>query len=192
MGREARRLRIVSVDLAVARFDGEGTAVNRYAAAKQRAGADAPWTHNVGFVERHHNGRLLLRGIFAGHYLDVDESDHVSERAAGEGALAGGLVGVLLGPPGIAVGLAMGGVIGSQAGHPSEVEAEPEAIAERLRAVVPRSSSALVMIAEAPEVDEMLADVGEGAQSVVRRTLSAEEAAALEVSLGSAPPAAQG
>jgi len=179
----------VGLDLAVARFDGEGTAVNRYAAAKERSG-DAPWTRRVGFVERHHGGRLLLRGIFAGHYLDVDETDHVSQTAAGEGALAGGLVGVLGGPPGIAVGLMLGAVIGSQAGRASEIEAEPEAIADQLRAAVPRSSSAVVMIASPPEVDEMLAAVGEGAQSVVRRTLSAEEASALASSLGADPPAA--
>jgi uncharacterized membrane protein len=180
------------VDLAVARFDGEGTAVQRYAAAKDRAGGDAAWTHKVGFVERHHNGRLLLRGTFAGHYLDVDESDHVAERAAGEGAAAGGLVGVLLGPPGIAVGLTLGAVVGSQVGHPTEVEAEPDAVADQVRAVVPRSSSAVVMIGPADDVDEMLAALAESANGVERRTLSADEQAALEASLGTAPPASPG
>ncbi len=187
--RPAGRFRQVSLDLAVAQFDGEGTAVQRYAAAKERSRADAPWMHQVGFVERHHNGRLLLRGTFAGHYLDVDESDHVSQRRAGEGAVAGGLVGVLLGPPGIAVGLALGGVIGSQAGDSTELEAEPEALAAQLRAAVPRSSSAVVLIAPAPDVDEMLAALGDAAQGVVRRTLAAHQAAELEASLSMAPPA---
>lgn len=177
------------VDLAVTRFDGEGTAVQRYAAAKERAVGDPPWTHRVGFVERHHSGRLLLRGTFAGHYLDVDESDHVAQRAAGEGAVAGGLVGVLLGPPGIAVGLTLGAVVGSQVGHPSDVEAEPEAVAEQVREVVPRSSSAVVLIGAAEHVDEMLAALADGSQGVLRRTLSAEEQAALEASLDTAPPA---
>jgi uncharacterized membrane protein len=178
----------VSLDLALVRFDGEGTAVNRYAEAKERPGSDPAWTQKVGFVERHHSGRLLLRGVFAGHYLDVDESDHLSEKAAGEGAAAGGLVGVLGGPPGIAVGLTLGAVIGSQAGHPTEVEAEPATLAAQLRAEVPPSSSAVVMIASAAEVDEMLAALTEGAQSAFRRTLSADETAALEASLSTAPP----
>jgi uncharacterized membrane protein len=179
----------VSLDLAVAQFDGEGTAVQRYAAVKERSRADPAWMHQVGFVERHHNGRLLLRGTFAGHYVDVDESDHVSQGGTSEGAVAGGLVGVLLGPPGIAVGLALGGVIGSQAGDSTEIEAEPEALAAQLRAVVPRSSSAVVLIAPAPDVDEMFAALGEAAQGVVRRTLAADQAAELEASLGTAPPA---
>ncbi len=145
--------------------------------------------NQVGFVERHHNGRLLLRGTFAGHYLDVEESDHVSQTGAGEGAVAGGLIGVLLGPPGIAVGIALGGVIGSQAGDSTEIEAEPEALAAQLRAVVPRSSSAVVLIAQAPDVDAMLAALGDAAQGVVRRTLAADQAAELEASLSMAPPA---
>lgn len=177
----------MTLDLAVVRFDGQGTAVNRYAAAKERSG-DAPWTREVGFVERHHNGHLLIRGVFAHHYVDVDESDHVSETGAAGGALAGGLLGVLAGPPGIAVGLVMGSLTGSLAGRPTQIEAEPDAIADQLRAVVPRSSSAIVAIAPAPEVDELLASVSEDAQSVVRRTLSAEEEAAFEAALSATPP----
>jgi uncharacterized membrane protein len=178
----------VTLDLAVVRFEGQGTAVNRYASAKERSGG-APWLQAVGFVERHHNGHMLVRGVFAGHYLDIDESDHVSETAGARGAVAGGLTGVLLGPPGIAVGLLLGSVIGAETGRPTQVEDEPEAVAEQLRAVVPRSSSAIVAIAPAAEIDEMLAAVSPGSQSVVRRNLSAEEEAALEASLNKMPPA---
>jgi len=143
----------------------------------------------VGLVEHHHSGHLVLRGTFAGHYLDVDESDRVSQKGAGEGAVAGGLVGVLLGPPGIAVGLMVGGIIGSHFGVPTDVEAEPQALADRLRAAVPRSSSAIVLIAVAPDVDEMLAALGDDAQGAVRQTLTAEQEAKLESSLSAAPPA---
>jgi uncharacterized membrane protein len=179
----------VSLDVAVAQFDGEGTAVRRYAAAREVPGADPPWTNKVGFVEHHRHGHLLLRGTFAGHYLDVDESDHVSQKGAGEGAITGGLVGVLLGPAGIAVGLTLGALVGSQAGKPSDVEAEPEALAEQLRAAVPRSSSAIVLISDPPDVDEMVAALDAGAQGITRQTLSMEQEAALEASLSSAPPA---
>jgi uncharacterized membrane protein len=181
----------MSLEIAVVRFDGEGTAVKRYAGAKERLG-DAPWTQKVGFVECHHNGRLLLRGLFAGHYLDVDESDHVSQKGAAEGAAAGGIAGLLLGPAGLAAGLALGGLIGSQVAHGSEIEAEPEAFAQQLRELIPRSSSAVVMIAGRPEVDEMVEALAEGAQSTVRRTLSDEEATALEASLGPPPASTPG
>jgi len=173
----------------VAQFDGEGTAVRRYAVARAGPGADPQWKQKVGFVEHHRNGRLLLRGTFAGHYLDVDESDRVSQKGAGEGAVAGGLVGVLLGPAGIAVGLTLGAIVGSQAGKASDVEAEPGALAEQLRAAVPRSSSAIVLISDPPDVDEMVAALDAGAQDITRQTLTAEQQAALEASLSGAPPA---
>jgi uncharacterized membrane protein len=179
----------VSLDFALAQFEGEGTAVQRYAAAKDRSGDDARWTHEVGFVEHRHSGRLVLRGTFAGHYLDVDESDRVSQKGAGEGAVAGGLVGALLGPPGIALGLVVGGVIGSKAGTSSDTEAEPQVLADQLRAAVPRSSSAVVLIAAAADVDEMLAALGDSAQGVTRQTLTADQVAELETSLSAAPPA---
>jgi uncharacterized membrane protein len=182
----------VSLDLAVVQFDGEGTAVKRYADAKAGRGPDPVWSQKVGFVERHHNGRLLIRGTFAGHYLDVDESDHVSQSGAGEGAVAGGLVGVLLGPAGIAVGIALGGVIGSQVGDPTEVETEPQAFAEQLRAAVPKSSSAVVLIADAPDVDEMVAALGPHAQNTERRTLTPEQTEALDAALRDAPAAGAG
>jgi len=182
----------VSLEFAVAQFEGEGAAVQRYASAKEQSGGDARWTREVGFVEHHHNGRLVLRGTFAGHYLDVDESDHVSQKGAGEGAVAGGLVGALLGPAGIALGLLIGGVTGSQVGNPSETEAEPRALADQLRAAIPRSSSAIVLIAAAADVEEMLTALGEDTNVVVRRTLTADQAAALEASLRTAPPASPG
>jgi uncharacterized membrane protein len=178
------------LDLAVVQFAGEGTAVSRYATAKDRT-ADAAWLHEVGFVERHHNGRLLLRGMFAGHYLDIDESDHVSQRAAGEGAVAGGLIGVLAGPPGIAVGLTVGGLLGSKASEPDEIESEPQALADQLRAAVPPSSSAVVLIAPAPEVDEMLDCLSANLDAIFRRSLTADERTALDASLDAATPKAR-
>jgi uncharacterized membrane protein len=183
----------MSLEFALARFHGEGTAVQSYAAAKDRPGPDQAWTRKVGFVERHHNGRLLVRGTFAGHYVDVDEGDRVSQTGAGPGAVAGGLVGVLIGPPGIALGLLLGLLIGSgigaNVGTPTDTEAEPELLAEQLREAVPRSSSAIVLVAESSDVDEMVAALGDGVQELTRRELTAEQQTALEASLATAPPA---
>jgi uncharacterized membrane protein len=177
----------MSLEFALARFHGEGTAVQSYAAAKDRPGPDEAWTRKVGFVERHHNGRLLLRGTFAGHYLDVDESDRVSQTGAGTGAVAGGLVGAFLGPPGIALGLMIGGGVGAHVGPAKDTEAEPEELAEQLRNAVPNSSSAIVLVAESPDVDAMVAALGEEVQELTRRELTAQQQAALEASLGGQP-----
>jgi uncharacterized membrane protein len=186
---EACSLQGVSLEFALARFEGQGTAVESYAAAKGRSGPDAAWIQQIGFVEHHHNGRLLLRGTFAGHYLDVDENDRLAQTGAGVGAVAGGLVGALLGPAGIALGLVIGGAIGAHTGTPTDTEPEPEELAEQLRASVPRSSSAIVLIAAAADVDEMVAALGDSAKDVSRRVLTEEQEAALQASVGSAPPA---
>jgi uncharacterized membrane protein len=184
----ADTLRRVSLDFALAQFDGEGAAVRSYAAARDRPGGDAPWTREVGFVEHHSDGRLVLRGTFAGHYVDVDEGEQVSQKGAAEGAIAGGLLGVLAGPPGIAVGIVVGGVLGSHAGASHETEAEPQLLADRLRAALPRSSSAIVLIAAGADVDEMIAALGDGAERVARQTLTADQASRLEASLSAQPP----
>jgi hypothetical protein len=183
----------VDLDFGLAQFEGENTASKRFGEARDRSGADARWAREIGLVEHHHNGRLVLRGTFAGHYLDLDETDHVSQKGAGEGAVAGGLVGALGGPPGIAVGLLLGGIVGSQAGSPSpsETEHEPELLAARLREVMPRAHSAIVLIAPARDVDEMMSAVGDSAEQQFRQTLTEEQAAALEASLSSAPRVSQ-
>ncbi|HWF35642.1 MAG TPA: DUF1269 domain-containing protein, partial [Solirubrobacteraceae bacterium] len=165
-------------------------AYEAFAAARERAGGEAPWVQQVGFVEHHHNGRLAVRGVFAGHYVDVDEEDHVSDRGAAEGFAVGALVGLLGGPPGLAVGMVLGAIIGSQLGKPTETEPEPQALVDQLRAALPRSSSAIVMIAPPGAVDAMLSALGEGGE-VIRHRLSAEQVAALEASLGDAPAPAQ-
>lgn len=174
----------MALESIVVPFHGENSASVKFAEARDRAGRDARWSRDVGLVEHHHSGTLLLRGMFAGHYLDVDESDHVSQRGAAEGAVAGGLIGVLAGPVGIAVGLLVGGLVGSQAGTPSEVEPEPVELAERLRVAVPKGCSAIVLLAEGAEIDEMLGTLGDDTQPPSRQPISEDQAAALEASLG--------
>ena len=179
----------MSLELALAQFDGQGTAVEEYTAAKDRSAHDAAWLKEVGFVEHHHNDRLLLRGTFAGHYLDVDENDRITQKGAGVGAVAGGLAGVLIGPVGIALGILIGGAIGAHAGTPTDSEPEPEELVERLRAAVPTSSSAIVLVGAAAHIDEMVAALAYSPQNLTRRELTDAQEAALQAAVNSAPPA---
>jgi uncharacterized membrane protein len=179
------------LDLAGVRFPGVDSAYEAFTAARASAG-NAPWIQHVGFVERHNDGHMVLRGTFAGHYVDVDEALHLSEPGGGEGATVGGLIGVLGGPPGIAVGLVLGGLVGSLLGKPTETDAEPHELVEELRAALPRPSSAIVMIGPSRDVDEMLAAIGDGGGEVIRQTLTVEQAAALEASLADAPAGSLG
>ena len=70
----------MDLDVALVRFDGRNTASDAFYAASGRVGPDARWIREIGFVEHHHNDHLVLRGTFAGHYVDMEEGHHVSER----------------------------------------------------------------------------------------------------------------
>jgi len=182
----------MSLDLALVSFDGINSAAKAYSAARARAGA-AAWTSEVGFVEHHANGHLVLRGTFAGHYVDDDEALHISERGAAEGGAGGAVLGALLaGPLGFALGTVLGATIGSQVGTPSERDAEPQVLVDRVRDAIPRSGSAIVLIADATEVDDMIAAVGDAGGQLTRKALTPEEAAAVQASLSASPAASAG
>jgi uncharacterized membrane protein len=182
----------MDLDFALVRFEDGSSATDTFVAGRDRCGADAPWTRQVGFVEHHHSGDLVLRGTFAGHYVDVDEALHVSERGTAEGFAGGAVLGALLGPAGFAAGTVVGAMIGSQVGEPSETDSEPQLLVDQLRTAVPRSGSAIVLIAAARDVDEMLTAIGDSGGEVIRQTLTADQAAALQASLSATPAASLG
>ena len=182
----------MGLDLALIGFAGETMASSVFGTMRDRVGADAPWTHEAAVVEHRSNGRMSIRGTFDGHYVDVDESDHLSQAGAARGALTGALIGAVLGPPGWAAGFALGGTIGSQIARPTETETEPEGLVEELRDAVPRGHSAIALLAAPEHVDAMLAALHEKHESVLRRTLTVGEAAAILASVSSAPHASSG
>jgi uncharacterized membrane protein len=182
----------MDLEFALLPFSGVNSASKAFAAARDRS-RSAPWISKVGFVEHHANGHLVLRGTFAGHYVDDDEALHVSERGAAEGGAGGAVVGALLaGPLGFALGTVLGAIIGSQAGKPSERDVEPEALVERLRGAVPLSGSAIVSIADADDIDALVAAIGDTSGQVTRKALTPDEVAAVQASLSAAPAASPG
>ena len=195
MRREPRgsRLPLVSLDLALVSFKGEPAAASAFGTLRDHVGRTAPWTSEVAIVEHYRSGRMSVRGTFDGHYVDIEETDHVSVPGAGEGALTGAVVGVIFGPPGFAAGMVLGGIIGAEAGRPTEVEAEPELLINELREAVPRDHSAIALLAEPAHVDDLLSALGDSSDAtVVRRPLSAEQASALIASVAADPPASRG
>jgi len=183
----------MSMDFALVSFEGVNAAAEAFAAARGRMPSVPAWSREVGFVEHHENGHLVLRGTFAGHYVDVDEGLHVSGHGTIEGVGIGAVIGTLLaGPLGLAVGTVSGGLIGSQLGTPSEQDPEPEPLAERLRAAVAAPGSAIVLIADASDVDEMIAAFDGTRSQVMRSVLTPDEAAAVQASLNASPAASAG
>lgn len=62
------------IELALVRFPHVTDAAEVFAAGRDRWGPEPPWIRQSGLVEHHHNGHWILRGTFAGHYLDIDEA----------------------------------------------------------------------------------------------------------------------
>ena len=63
-----------ALDIAVVTFDGVVGAERAYASVRDNAGSE-PWLSEIAFVEHHHRDRIVVRGTFAGRYLDVEEVD---------------------------------------------------------------------------------------------------------------------
>ncbi len=102
------------LDLAVMVFSHTEGAERAYADAPAQV-AGVPWAQEVAFVEHHGRDRIVVRGEFAGRYVDADDEQEFLGRKAVEGALTGAVAGAVFGPPGFAAGIVGGGVAGSVA-----------------------------------------------------------------------------
>lgn len=180
-------MRVMSLDLALEVFPKTEDAERAYGDVRAAVG-DVPWVHEIALVEHHRRDRIVVRGSFAGRYVDVeDQSDLIGKKTA-EGALTGAVVGAFFGPPGFAVGLVGGGLAGgvAQAGVP-ELHG---AFFDEVRADVPEGSSAVVLLAAADHADAMVAAFEGHGGRLVRRHLSPEASRALEAAVAGYPPGA--
>jgi hypothetical protein len=82
--------------------------------------------------------------------------------------------------------------IGSQTAQPTEHDHEPRLLSEQLRARLPHSGSAIALITETSDVDDMLSAIGEIHGNITRVSLTAAEIGSLETSLRSTPLASPG
>ena len=147
------------------------------------------WAREVSFVEHHRHDRMVVRGTFAGHYVDADDDEAFIGPRTAEGAVAGAAVGLLFGPLGLAVGFVSGGTAGSI----SEEHSGPRlrsALFDELRAEVPQGSSAVVLMAPAQDVDAMAEALqGQGGR-LARHRLTPEGADLLRDAVAGSPSAA--
>lgn len=151
--------------------------------------AGIAWAQEVAFVEHHRHDRIVVRGEFAGRYVDADDDQKFIGRKTAEGALTGGVAGLVFGPAGLAAGMVGGGVAGSVAEERSGPQLR-SAFFDEVRADVPEGSSAVVLLAAPEHVDAMVAALeGHGGQ-LVRHSLTAEAASALEAAVADSPQAA--
>ena len=80
-------------------FEHTGGAEEAYSRAPRSVDGVA-WADQVAFVEHHRRNRIIVRGTFAGRYVDADDEEEFIGKKTAEGAIAGGAVGVLFGPAG--------------------------------------------------------------------------------------------
>jgi uncharacterized membrane protein len=178
----------MSLDLALITFAHIEGAERAYAAVLETSGP-RPWLHELAFVEHHRHDRIVVRGTFAGRYVDVDERGDVVGKRTAEGALTGAAAGFVFGPAGLAVGLVAGATAGglSQADHAAHLH---DAFLDATRAEVPEKSSALLVLATTEHVDAVVAAFDGRGGRVVRHHLSGEGATALEDAVAGYPPVA--
>jgi uncharacterized membrane protein len=177
----------MSLDLALAVFRHIEGADHEYADVLDAVG-DVAWVHEIALVEHHRRDRLVVRGTFAGRYVDVDDQRDPFGKRTAEGALTGALAGVLFGPAGLAVGLVGGGIAGGLA--EAEIPELHDALFDEVRAYVPQGSSAVVLLAAPEHVDAMVAAFEGRGGRIARRHLSAEAARAFEAAVEGRPIAA--
>jgi hypothetical protein len=168
----------MSLDLALAVFPRIEGADHAYADVLDVTG-DVPWVHEIALVEHHRRDRLVIRGTFAGRYVDEDDQRDPIGKKTAEGALTGAIAGVLFGGGGIAGGMTE-----------ARVPELHDALFDEVRADVPEKSSAVVLLAAPDHVDAMAAAfAGRGGQ-IIRRHLSADAARAFEAAVQARPIAA--
>jgi uncharacterized membrane protein len=177
----------MSLDLTLVVFDHVGGAERAYADV-MGASAASPWVHEIAFVEHHRHDRIVVRGTFAGRYVDVDdEADVVIGKRTAEGALTGAIAGVLFGPAGLAVGL-VGGATAGSVGDGREAHLH-DALIDDVRAEVPEKSSAILLLASPEHTDAMIAAFEGHRGRLIRHRLSPQGAQVLESAVVGRPRA---
>ena len=176
------------VDFALMVFEHTGGAEQAYSRAPRSIGG-VTWADQVAFVEHHRRNRIVVRGTFAGRYVDADDEEEFIGAKTAEGAVVGGAVGLLFGPAGLAVGLVGGGLAGGVAQERSSPHLR-SAFFDEVRREVPEGDSAVIMMAAPDHIDAMVGALEGRGGRLVRHHLSVEEAKALEDAVAGDPEAA--
>jgi uncharacterized membrane protein len=185
----ARRRDSDAHELTVLTFDHIEGAERAYADARGRSN-DAPWLREVVFVECHRHGRIVVRGTFAGHYLDVDDVADAIGHDTAVGAVAGAVVGLAFGPPGFAAGLVAGGIAGGVHESAAHTPQESGALFDEIRRDIPEGSSGIVALVSADDSAALIEALHERAVRLTHHRLSASDAAALQAAVAQTPSAA--
>jgi uncharacterized membrane protein len=181
-------MELTGLDFALVVFKNTNGAERAYADAVSEVPGE-PWAQEIAFVEHHQRDRIVVRGTFAGHYVDADDEADFIGRKTAEGAVAGGAAGLLFGPAGLAVGMVAGGMAGGIANEHSGPRLR-SALFDELRDEVPEDSSAVILMAGPEDVDAMVSALQRHGGRLVRHHLTPEGAEVLTAAVAGSPSAA--
>lgn len=176
------------LDLALMVFEHTGGAEHAYSRAPREV-AGVAWANEIAFVEHHRRDRIVVRGTFAGHYVDADDEQQFVGKKVAEGAAAGGAVGALLGPAGLAAGLVAGGMAGGGATEHSASRLR-SALFDEVRREAPQGFSAVILLASPQHIDAMQSALEGQHGRLVRHRLSPQATQALRAAVADSPSAA--
>ncbi len=161
-------------ELIVLRFTEPDAATTALRALQRDPAPHRRWVEEAAVLERHGNGRVSIRGTYAGYDSGgIGESD---DRKAGiaVGGILGGLIGLLAGPIGILVGLFAGATVGGVLGSLRGGDATERVVFDKIRKQMPRGSSALMLIANSGDLSHATT-FGVGEADQIRQTLADHE-----------------
>jgi uncharacterized membrane protein len=176
------------LDFALMVFEHTEGAEQAYSRAPRSVDGVA-WADQIAFVEHHRRNRIVVRGTFAGRYVDADDEQEFIGKKTAEGAIAGGAVGLFAGPLGLAVGLVGGGLAGGVAQERNSPHLR-SAFFDEVRREVPEGSSAVIMMSSPDHVDAMVSALQGHRGRLVRHHVSVDEAKALADAVADDPTAA--
>jgi hypothetical protein len=174
-----------TLQVGIARFSGTDGAERAFADARNWDPV-ADWIDDAAFVEVHRDGRIVVRGSVAGHYVDLDGEGDVIGSDTGRGAVVGAALGFLFGPSAFAVGLVGGATVGGavEAGRVAEPEGP---VFDAIRERVPEGSSAVVVVSTSERVGAMSEALASVADNFEDHPLSPAAEADLRSALADAP-----
>ena len=160
------------MEIGILVFDGKHTAEDALNEVFDAEADRRPWLHDVGVIARPVVGRLTIRASYPENKNAVYREGDFAKRAGDFSAYTGYMLGALAGPfRQSLVALAAGDAVQERV---AEREKKLFRIDE-LKELLPRASSALVLIAEPPIIDEMVAAFGKyDPMKTVRRAVGRE------------------
>jgi uncharacterized membrane protein len=165
------------MEVCILTFSGTDLADDALKAVVKAEGDRNPWLHEVGVVRRPYLGRFSIRATFADDQVTEVREGDIAARIANAGGMTGYAIGSLVGPLHADMATMEGELRAQRTGKAVEKELLRT---DEIKNLLPRGSSALVLIA-APEINDKFVELfSSQSPEVVRRDVAQEVQQRLE------------